>query len=61
MGLIRANRRVRFWPWLWCLVLVALLALPSFGASLLLPLLWLEQHRRTRWQIEEWALDLREI
>lgn len=62
VGLIRTDRRVGFWRWGWCVLLALLLALPSFGVSLLLlPLIWTLQHHRTRFRIEEWALDLREI
>lgn len=62
VGLIRLRRRVGYWRWGWCLLLAVALAVPSFGVSLLLlPLIWTLQHRRTRFRIEEWALDLREI
>lgn len=62
VGLIRANRLVGYWRWGWCLLLSIPLAFPSFGLSLLLlPLIWLLQHRHTRFRIEQWALDLREI
>jgi len=68
--IVRLARRKRLCPqnralWVAPLWLVAVLALllmvHSYGLSLLLvPLLFAWQRRRTRQQIAEWALDLRE-